>query len=107
QFKQPAGLEELASTSGNDFIAKAAATNTFAVSRRLGLGWGIDRGDWSLSASGFDRELTRDQAEGRGLAARGTWTPLRGDGHVLHVGLSGSRLDATGDGIRLRARPNA
>lgn len=107
QFKQPTGLEELSASSGNDFIAKAAATNAFAVSRRLGLGWGIDRGDWSLSASWFDRELTHDQAEGRGMAARGTWAPLRGDGQVLHLGLSASRFDAPGDGIRLRARPNA
>ncbi|NLB59335.1 MAG: porin, partial [Gammaproteobacteria bacterium] len=102
QFKQPTGLEELSSSSGNDFIAKAAATNAFAVSRRLGLGWGLDRGDWSLSASWFDRELTHGEAEGRGMAARGTWAPLRGDGHALHLGLSASRFDAPDDGIRLR-----
>ena len=107
QFKQPTGLEELSSSSGNDFIAKAAATNAFAISRRLGVGWGMDRGDWSLAASWFDRELTDDQAEGRGVAARGTWAPVRDDGHVLHLGLSASRFDAPDDGIRMRARPNA
>ncbi|NLG58614.1 MAG: porin [Gammaproteobacteria bacterium] len=106
QFKQPTGLEELSSSTTNDFIAKAAATNTFAVSRRLGVGWGIDQGDWSVSASWFDRELTRNEAEGDGFAARGTWAPLRGEGRVLHLGLSASRRDAPDDGIRLRARPN-
>lgn len=107
QFKQPVGLEELSSSSTNDFISKATATNTFAVSRRLGVGWGIDRGDWSVTASWFDRELTRDQAEGQGLAARGTWAPLRGEDEVLHFGLSAARFDAPDDGLRLRARPNA
>lgn len=107
QFKQPNGLEELSSSTTNDFIAKAAATNAFAVSRRLGVGWGIDRGDWSVSASWFDRELTDDEAEGQGLAARGTWAPLRSDEEVLHFGLSAARFDIPeGDG-RMRARPNA
>lgn len=107
QAKQPIGLEELSSSATNDFIAKAAATNVFAVSRRLGVGWGIDRGDWGVSAGWFDRELTRDQAEGRGLAARGTWAPVRGEGEVLHLGLSAARFDAPDAGVRLRARPNA
>lgn len=107
QFKQPLGLEELSSSSTNDFISKATATNTFALSRRLGVGWGIDRGDWSVAASWFDRELTRNQAEGQGVAGRGTWAPVRGDDEVLHFGLSAARFDAPGDGVRLRARPNA
>lgn len=107
QFKQPNSLEELSSTTTNDFIAKAAATNVFAVSRRLGVGWGIDRGDWSVSASWFDRELTRNQAEGQGVAARGTWAPLRSESEVLHLGLSATRFDLPDGGGRLRARPNA
>ena len=69
-------------------------------------GWGIDQGDWSVSASWFDRELTRNEAEGQGVAARGTWAPVRADGRLLHLGLSASRRDAPDDGIRLRARPN-
>lgn len=107
QFKQPTGLEELSAGPTNDFIAKAAATSTFAVSRRLGVGWGLDRGDWSVSASWFDRELTRNQAEGQGVAARATWAPVRDEGRLLHLGLSASRRDAPDDGVRLRARPNA
>lgn len=107
QFKQPNSLEELSSSSTHDFIAKASATDVFAVGRRLGVGWGIDRGGWSLAAAAFDRELTRNEAEGRGFAARGTWAPLRGDGQLLHLGLSAARFDAPDEGVRLRARPNA
>lgn len=107
QFKQPNSLEELSSSSTNDFIAKAAATSVFAVSRRLGVGWGVDRQDWSVSASWFDRELTHNQAEGQGAAARATWAPVRSDAEVLHLGLSAARFDAPDEGVRLRARPNA
>lgn len=107
QFKQPNSLEELSSTRSNDFIAKAAATNTFGIARRLGAAWGIDRGDWSATASWFDRELTRGLAEGRGFGARGTWAPVREDGRLLHLGLSWNRVDTPDEGGRLRARPNA
>ena len=107
QAKQPVGLEELSSSSTNDFISKAAATNVFAVSRRLGVSWGIDRGDWSVSASWFDRQLGRGGTEGQGAAARGTWAPLNGDEGTLHLGLSAARFDTPDDGTRLRARPQA
>ena len=39
QAKQPDSLEELSSARHNDFIAKAAATGTFATGRRLGASW--------------------------------------------------------------------
>src|SRR3546814_826674 len=47
QFKQPNGLEELSSSKNNDFISKSVATNTYAVSRRLGVGYGYGSDDWS------------------------------------------------------------
>ena len=34
QFKQPNSPEELSSTKNNDFISKAAVTNTYAIARR-------------------------------------------------------------------------
>src|SRR5690606_6271873 len=62
QYKQPIGLEELSSTKNNDFIAKSLVTNTFAVSRRLGVAGGYGGDDWGVTGSVFGRELTRDRA---------------------------------------------
>ena len=107
QFKQPGGLEELSSSKNNDFIAKAMLTNTFIVSRRLGVGAGIGNADWGMSASVFGRELTRNRAHGSGYAARGYWAPLHGDGMVLHLGLSYINHDTDADTLRLRVRPGA
>ncbi len=107
QYKQPNSLEELSSTKNNDFISKALTTNLFAVSRRLGVGYGIDRAQWGASASVFGRELTRDLAHGSGFGARGYWTPLRADGRVVHLGLSLIDRDTDADTLRLRARPDA
>ena len=107
QFKQPNSLEELSSTRNNDFIAKALATNTFAISRRLGVGAGLGGRDWGLAASVFGRELTRGRAHGSGFGARGYWAPVNDKGHYLHLGLSYVDHDTDGDTLRLRARPGA
>lgn len=107
QFKQPNSLEELSSTKNNDFIAKALVTNTFAVSRRLGVGSGVSGGDWGVTGSVFTRELTRDRAHGPGYGLRGWWAPVNGDGNLLHLGVSHVDYDTDADALRLRARPGA
>jgi Phosphate-selective porin len=107
QYKQPNSLEELSSTKNNDFISKATVTNTYAVARRLGVGYGVGDGNWSLAASAFGRELTRDLAHGSGYGLRGTFTPINQSGQVLHLGLSYADYDTDADTLRLRARPNA
>ncbi|ADV26788.1 phosphate-selective porin O and P [Pseudoxanthomonas suwonensis 11-1] len=105
QFKQPNSLEELSSTKNNDFISKATVTNTFATARRLGAAAGYGDGNWSVTASVFGRELTRNLAHGSGHGVRATWAPVNGEGNVVHLGLS--YVDNDTDTLRLRARPNA
>ena len=107
QYKQPNSLEELSSTKNNDFISKAAVTNAYAVARRLGLAYGYGSDDWSLTASYFGRELTRNLAHGSGYGLRGTWAPLNEKGNLLHLGLAYVNHDTDADTFRLRARPQA
>lgn len=107
QFKQPNSLEELSSTKNNDFISKATVTNTYAVARRLGVGYGVGDSNWSLNASAFGRELTRNLAHGSGYGVRGTFAPINEKGNILHFGLSYADYDTDADTLRLRARPNA
>ena len=107
QFKQPNSMEELSSTKNNDFISKATITNTFAVGRRVGVGYGYGSGNWSVNASYFGRELTRNLAHGSGYGLRGTFAPINEKGNVLHFGLSYVNHDTDADTLRLRARPNA
>ncbi len=110
QFKQPNSLEELSSTKNNDFISKAAVTNTFAVARRLGAQYGIGDNNWGLTASYFTRELTEHPAptpHGPGFGLRGTFAPINESGNVVHLGLSYVDYDTFQDTVRLRARPQA
>jgi len=107
QYKQPNSLEELSSTKNNDFISKAAVTNTFATARRLGgaVGWGDS--NWSVTGSVFGREMTRNLVHGSGYGARATWAPINESGNIVHLGLSYVDNDTDADTLRLRARPNA
>jgi len=107
QFKQPNSLEELSSTKNNDFISKSSATNTYAVARRLGgaFSWGAD--NWSVTASAFGRELTRNLAHGSGYGVRGTWAPINEPGNILHLGVAYVNYDTDADTFRVRARPDA
>lgn len=107
QFKQPNSMEELSSTKNNDFISKAMVTNTFAVARRTGVAYGYGTSDWSITASYFGRELTRNLAHGSGYGLRGTFAPINEKGNVLHFGLSYVDYDTNADTLRLRARPDA
>ncbi len=116
QYKQPNSLEELSSTKNNDFISKAAITNTWAVARRLGASYGYGDGNWSITGSAFTRELKRGLNSGDGFGARGTWAPINDKGSILHLGLSYANYNAelpvvnganNTSAQRWRARPQA
>lgn len=107
QFKQFGGMEELTSSSAADFIAKASVTNTFVVQRRLGLGYAYAGDRWLAQASAFDRELTRDQATGRGQAVRVVALPIKAEGQTLQLGGFIQRHEPVSGSTRLRTRPNA
>ncbi|GAB3091191.1 OprO/OprP family phosphate-selective porin [Lysobacter terrae] len=107
QFKQPNSMEELSSTRFNDFISKAAVTNTYAVARRTGVAYSYGDVNWSITGSYFGRELTRNLAHGSGYGVRGTWAPINETGNILHVGLAYVDYDTDADTFRLRSRPDA
>lgn len=117
QYKQPNSLEELTSTRFNDFISKAMTTNLQGVARRTGIGLTTGGENWTLTGSVFDRELTRNLAQGSGYGGRFTWAPVMESGKILHLGLSAIVADAevsdsttgvnTPNVARLRVRPDA
>jgi phosphate-selective porin OprO/OprP len=67
--------------------------------------------NWSVTGSAFDRELTRNLANGQGYGLRGTFAPINESGRLLHLGASYVNYaaeDALGDGnARFRVRPDA
>ena len=114
--KTPVGFEGVTSSRATPFIENALPVQAIFEGRRIGIDWAFERPAWILNAGWYAGDLHGDN-DGRTLAARAAWTPLKGDGAVLHLGLSASReqRDDTIDGrgvripasARLRARPEA
>ncbi|MCC8363646.1 OprO/OprP family phosphate-selective porin [Lysobacter sp. A6] len=110
QYKQLNSLEELSSTKNNDFISKAAVTNTFGVARRLGAMYQYGDNNWAIAASYFTRELTEHPAptpHGPGWGLRGYWAPVNSGGNIFHIGASYNDYDTFADTQRWRIRPQA
>lgn len=107
QFKQPLGLEEVASTRHADFIAKAAVSNALAPGRRAGVNYTQAGEGWSVSVSAIDRSINAGGAQGTGYAVRATWAPIRTSGRTLHLGLAQVSHTVPGGGQRLAARPQS
>jgi phosphate-selective porin OprO/OprP len=111
QFKQPNSLEELTSTRWNDFQSKAMTTNLQGVARRLGAQVAYLETNWGLTGSLFDREMTRNLAQGQGYGLRGYFAPINETNNFLHLGLSYVDFDAEDanrfTNARLRVRPDA
>lgn len=123
QFKQPSGLERLSSRTSHDFMSVAMMTSAFTLGYRAGVAYGYERpyglGDdngnsakWRVTASWFGRELAArdtipDHARGHGVAMRGSWAPVNGEGRIRYFGLSYANYNTKAAAFRLRARPGA
>ena len=112
--KTMVGFEGVTSSRATSFVETALPVQAIFEGRRIGIDWALDRPLWLFEAGVYGGDLHGDN-DGRTLAARAAWTPLKADGSLLHLGLSSSRetRDDTRDGrgdvveasARLRARP--
>ncbi|MCM8558290.1 porin [Sphingomicrobium sediminis] len=104
------GLEEMTSSNHISFIERAAFTDAFGFSRRVGLSAEYSAGDVKLWGGFFTADLDDlgdDDADDYGMDARVVYLPKVGDTQ-LHFGGSIHWLDRDDDdlGVRYRQRPN-
>lgn len=116
-FKEPFGMEELTSSKYITFMERSMASNTFAPSRNVGLGFNtygkvMNEGGWSATVGYFGHGIDDDDDgdESYGYVGRATFAPIATTTRVLHVGGSVEHrkwkgLVSSHRSYRLRARP--
>lgn len=114
-FKVPFGLEELTSSNSVTLIERSLPTTTFAQSRRLGVSYNTSGENWTFGLMGFGQGqgsgVRGSKAdEGLGVGGRLTFTPIKNDENLFHLGLAAtteSPADKNAKVVRFRTRPES
>lgn len=107
EFRTPVGWES-ARTSGaaTPFIEAALPVLVTYEGRRAGLGWTYDGiRHWTFQAQWFLPHDLNHDGDGKTLAARVVYTPVKRDNEVVHLGLAVSRETREGHQARFKSRP--
>lgn len=112
QSKVPFGLEALTSSRYITFMERSLPVTAFAPGRRIGVNWNLQTDAWYLQAMVFGKEANDSVVgdEGLGVAGRVTWTPVKSDGNLIHVGIDGAWVEpdsTTTNEARYRTRPES
>ena len=106
--KTPVSFEGNTSTRADSFLELALPSQAIYENRRIGADWLLERAQYVVNAGYYwDGDLLGDN-DGTTLGGRVAWTPIKAEGHVLHLGVAASReeRDATTDGRGVRHAPS-
>ena len=109
-FKTHNSLEEEASSRFITTIERGGFTDAFALDRRLGLSVGTAGDKYTLNAGIYGESINDDGLSKNGMAAaaRATFTPIKTEDTLLHLGASWRYRDAADtSNLRYRQRPYA
>lgn len=109
-FKTHNSLEEEASSRFISTIERGGFTDAFELNRRLGVSIGTtqDRYTFNLGVYGEDINSDAPRTNGKAMAARATYLPVKTDDTIIHLGASWRYREASdGSNFRYRQRPYA
>jgi phosphate-selective porin OprO/OprP len=116
-FKEYFSLEYQTSNKATEFQERSMLDDSFDPPKRLGVGYFRnskigDHAEYTLGVGAFGNSVPQDtdrgDRSGFGVAARGTFVPIRTDKNLVHLGLSLEyRNPGNTEEIDLSAHPNA
>ncbi len=111
QLKVPFSLEELTSSNNITFMERSSP-NLFSLSRRIGVHYSTSGDNYTFAAMGFGQAIGGGDGgdEGLGIGARVTFTPMKGENSVFHLGAGFQNYDTTNSNtttMRFRQRPES
>lgn len=107
--KTPVAFEGVTSTKADSFLELALPVQAIFEGRRSGIDWAFERPLYLVNAGYYWGQDLLGDNDGTTLAGRAAFTPRKGDGDVVHLGISASRehREATTDGRDVAHPPTA
>ena len=107
--KTPVGLEGVTSSRAPSFMELALPVQAIFAGRRTGIDWTFERPSYVLNAGYYFGQDVQGDNDGTTVGGRAAWTPIKADGQVLHLGVSGSieNPDTFTNGRNQELRPSA
>jgi len=106
--KTPVSFEGNTSTKADSFLELALPSQAIYENRRTGVDWMFERQQYIVNIGYYWGEDLLGDNDGTTFGGRLAWTPRKGNGDVIHLGVSASRedRDATTDGRGVRHGPS-
>jgi phosphate-selective porin OprO/OprP len=106
--KTPVSFEGNTSTKADSFLELALPSQAIYENRRTGIDWMFERPQYIVNVGYYWGQDLLGDNDGTTFGGRVAWTPRKGDGDVIHLGVSASRedRDATTDGLGVRHAPS-
>lgn len=107
--KTPVAFEGVTSSKATSFLELALPAQAIYEGRRTGIDWALERPRYLVNLGYYWGQDLHGDNDGTTLAARLAWTPRKGEGEVIHLGVSASEEnpEATTDGCGRRSGPGA
>jgi phosphate-selective porin OprO and OprP len=111
QIKVPFGMDEMTSSNNIPFMERASPM-AFALAHRIGLHYATSGDNYTFTAMGFGQAVGGGDGgdEGLGFGARATFTPMRTDNGLFHIGAAIQSYKPSNDTVttmRFRQRPES
>ena len=106
--KTPVSFEGNTATKADSFLELALPSQAIFESRRTGIDWLFERPQYIVNLGYYWGQDLLGDNDGTTFGGRAAWTPRKGDGDVIHLGIAVSRedRDATTDGLGVRHAPS-
>ncbi len=115
--KTPVGFEGVTGTRADSFLELAIPLQALYEGRRTSIDWMLERPRYIANVGYYFGQDLQGDNDGTTIAGRIAWTPVKADGHVVHLAVSASREnpDSTVNGLgqtiqantRVRSIPEA
>jgi len=104
QEKEPLGLEKINSLRKSFFIERTLVTQALAPGRNIGISIAQNSHNWFWKMGYYQPDTASDASKSKAITARVGWLPMRTKKNIIHLAISSSYRDLSGNKFRINER---